>query len=964
MSRLRSLIFALSAGAFLIGYLVWSDHRQTVYATETRTRDYAMILETRLDATLRRADAHLLELVHDIPIAALNKQQAALHAPALNAALDSRMINFPELAGLRIFDAAGEQQYSSDRANTPRGNVFDRDYFGRLRDDPQVGLVFSDVNISRTTGRPTLVAGRAVRDSQGTFLGIVIASVELEYFQKLFQALDLGARGAVAFFRTDDFKLVVRWPAGDAKLNSQLPPNNPARAALAPGKKTATATFSSSSDGIVRIYGFHALDHYPFYVAVGAAREEALAAWRKRALEVGLFCMLVAGLLIGLVFRLRRTEARQEQSTAALVQGERRFRELFDRASDGIMITSPAGSLVAVNESFARMHGYTTQEMQALHLKDLDTSETSQLMPERMKRILSGESMTFEVEHYHKDGRSFPMEVSSSLIVSGGETLIQSFHRDITERKRAEFLIHESEKRFQVMADTAPVLIWTSGEDKLCNWFNKVWLEFTGRSIEQETSNGWAEGIHPEDLQRCLDAYVCAFDARQSFVMEYRLRRFDGEYRWLLDCGVPRFGSQGVFAGYIGSCIDITERKSAERELIKAREAAETANRAKSEFLANMSHELRTPLNGVLGNAQLLEMSEPTGEQKEYLSAIMVSGSNLLSLINNILDLSKIEADKVVLEQADFSLRGCFNDIVRTQRSRIANKRLSLKLQIPHGVPDALIGDALRVKQVLLNLLGNAIKFTQEGSITLSAAIKEQVSGKALIELAVTDTGIGIPKAVADDIFEPFVQADSSTTRQYGGSGLGLTISRRLAELMGGSISFESTEGVGSTFRVLLPFTVVHEVVQERSGSAVAFAARWTGAPLKVLLAEDNAINWQFGRSLLRKLGHVVTLAENGRDALTALEREVFDIVLMDIQMPVMNGEKAVIALREMEKISGAHLPVIALTAYALKGEKEKFLAVGFDGYVSKPLEVKGLVSEMKRVLDLKASRQNRSASA
>jgi len=630
-----------------------------------------------------------------------------------------------------------------------------------------------------------------------------------------------------------------------------------------------------------------------------------------------------------------------------------RLQTILETASDGIHILDEDGNLVQCSQSFLILLGYEKDEAARLNVRDWDAQIPQDELVKTVRALIQ-QSATFESKHRSKDGTIIDVEINAKGIELDGRSYLYASARDITERKRATSALRESEERFRSLANSAPVLVWMADTTKLCFWFNQRWLEFTGRSMDQEMGNGWAEAVHPEDLQRCLDTYVTAFDSRVPFSMDYRLRRHDGQYRWLIDQGVPRFDVDGCFLGYIGSCIDITERKQMESELIVAREAAEAANRAKSEFLANMSHEIRTPLNGVIGNAQLLEMTEPTGEQKEYLSAIMLSGSNLLSLINDILDLSKIEAEKVALENVDFSLRGCFNNVMRSQRSRIANKGLSLKLQIPNEVPDALIGDELRVKQIVSNLLGNAIKFTKEGSITLSATLKESDSTKALIELAVTDTGIGISKAAADDIFRPFVQADSSITRQYGGSGLGLAISRRLAELMGGSISVESEEGVGSIFRVLLPFPVIHQVAQDQGAPAAEVpTALWAGAPLKVLLAEDNEINKQFSVALLKKMGHQVIVVENGMEALAALEAAAFGLVLMDIQMPVMDGQEALAVLRERERSTGAHLPVIALTAYALKGEEERFLAAGFDGYVSKPLEVKKLVAEMKRVLEI-----------
>ncbi|HIJ86437.1 MAG TPA: response regulator [Desulfuromonadales bacterium] len=387
-------------------------------------------------------------------------------------------------------------------------------------------------------------------------------------------------------------------------------------------------------------------------------------------------------------------------------------------------------------------------------------------------------------------------------------------------------------------------------------------------------------------------------------------------------------------------------------QLEVAKTAAESSNAAKSQFLANMSHEIRTPMNGVLGMTQLLEYTKLTEEQCEYVTSLKQCGKNLMSLMSDILDLAKIEAGKITIEPVEFSLQQCLKDSVIMEKFVTHEKGLKLEVDVSGDIPHLLVGDQLRIKQILLNLMGNAVKFTAAGSVTVSARLLEQHETSVLVRIAVRDTGIGIAAEAVDHIFKPFTQEDGSTSRKFGGTGLGLTISRRLAELMGGTISVESTQGVGSCFTVTLPFLVGRETASIQVAPAPA-PIGWDGPPLRILFVEDDQVNITFGASLLKKLGFDVVVVENGRECLTALEQGAFDLVLMDIQMPVMNGEEAVRKIRAQEQGTTDHQPVVALTAYSMRGDRERFLNEGFDGYISKPLITRELVGEIKRVMEV-----------
>ena len=658
--------------------------------------------------------------------------------------------------------------------------------------------------------------------------------------------------------------------------------------------------------------------------------------------------MLLVAALMSHITRLRCAQVRIKDS-------EKRYRALFDANADGILAADSATRcFVFANPAVCRMFGYSEEEFRALRVNDIHPREKLEEVLGNFTAQALGQKETAEaLPCLRRDGSVFLADVRSFLLEIDGTSCAVGLFRDVTERSQILDALRQTQERLSlaIAGSNDGIWDWDRVADQV--YFSPRWKEIIGYE-DHELRNDleeWRSRIHPEDRERVLAVNNQFFEGDAShFVVEYRLRHKDGTYRWIMGRGTCLRDKDGVPCRMAGSHADITERKAMELELVNVRDAALAASVAKSAFLANMSHEIRTPLNGIMGMLQLLDSSSLSGEQKNYVHMADLSGRRLTVLLSDILDISRIEAGKLMLTERDFDLEEMRDSIITLFAIPARKKGVELIVELAPDLPSRLIGDDLRLRQILFNLVGNAVKFTREGVVrTQISMLSRRPDTGCLLLFSVEDSGQGISDSLLPAIFEPFVQGEGSYVRRHQGAGLGLAIVGRLMRMMGGSLAIDSSD-TGTTICFSLSFripTTTPTTTGERER-----AGKIGHRNLRILLAEDDPVSMFAARRILDKAGHVVTPASDGGQVLELLREGEFDLILMDVQMPVMDGLEVTAAIRDDQTLGEkSRIPIVAMTAYAMSGDREKFLAGGMDGYIAKPLSSETLYEIISKVV-------------
>ncbi len=650
------------------------------------------------------------------------------------------------------------------------------------------------------------------------------------------------------------------------------------------------------------------------------------------------------------------------------------YETVLYNANDIIILFSSEGNIVKVNKKAINTYGYSEEELLSMHISELRNVQNLELLHTQFEEAKLG-GIEFETMHYRSDGSNFHAEVKSIGIEIDNEKLVLSIIRDITNRIKSD---EETRELASLVENTDDAIIGKNLNGIITSW--NIGAEKIYGYKKEEVIGKHISIIIPED--KISDFHKIMKNIKNGEKIkgfESKRRKKNGD---IIDVSItvsPIYNMEGNLIGASNITRDITENKKIEKELRdkyeeisalyeeliaieeelrsnykeieKAKEDADKANKAKSEFLANISHEIRTPMNGIIGVIELLGLTEIDSDQKEYLDMLNYSSRLLLGILNSVLDISKIEAGKFELNLKPFNLKKTLDRIIKELSIAGSDKNLEIFYYVDPHISFNLIGDPIRLNQVLINLINNAIKFTEKGQIIFKVKKLGVLNNKLALEFSVRDTGIGIKEEFKKDIFKKFVQQDMTYTKKYEGTGLGLAISRDIAKLMNGDIWFESVEKKGSTFYFTAEFLLDYAKKTHSENGYLENKKTIINKTRKILIVEDNEINMKIVCAMLGGLGYEFECAYDGKQALEKLKENTFDLILMDIQMPELNGYDTTKIIRESELGTQKHIYIIAMTAYSMKGDRERCTEMGMDDYISKPFDTNILKNTISKFM-------------
>jgi PAS domain S-box-containing protein len=971
-----TMVFVLAMCLSLVGldaWRTWNAREDDLRTAKMTSANLAHAVAQHADDSIRAADAVLVVVAGRIRQSGMDPDERE----RLHSLLVASAAELPQLIGLFVYDRTGTPLAGSIETNV---DIADHAYFAFHRDHPGHALHIGRPVIDDANGNWSIPVSRRLDDPDGGFAGVVLASFDMDYFLQFYNTLEIGPNDAILLV-TDNGTTLARRPFFERDVGKSVADSLVFRDLL-PNAARGNLVVTSLFDHQRRLVSYRRLDHYPLVTEAALSEDDVLGPWRADARLHLIGVLSLASALGFLGYRLSRqvalranaersaTEAAEAANHAAREAAAMRdhYRLLADYSTDMICRIGPDGLRQYVSPASRPLLGYEPEELVGRLPADLQHPDDSARIMDHLRLAIEARdagSSTVTYRMRRKDDRYVWVEATLQILrdeATGEPTELITTVRDISGRMDAEARLRDAIESIDdgfILWDDAWRLIMCNGRYRALYQLS-VHGPMPGMLMRDLLIEEARAGQHGpvQEPGAFAEAGLEAM-RREGDAVEYQLA--DG--RWIL-----YRNRRMATGGWVGIRTDITAQKRRERELAEsearleqqatslaalatdltsAKAEAENANRLKSEFLATMSHEIRTPMNGIIGMNALLLDTPLAAKQRQFAEAVRFSADALMVIINDILDVSKLEAGRVELEEIEFDFGRTVDDAVELMTPRAQEKGLSIEAIVAAGARQPLRGDPNRLRQVLLNLLSNAIKFTERGHVAISVDAETSGSDRMALRVEVRDTGIGVSDADKPKLFQKFQQADGSITRRFGGTGLGLNISAQLLNLMNGRIGIADRPGGGSIFW----FELSLQMGSHRPGSAngnrpdvTPIADRLMRGSGHILLAEDNAINRDLATVILETHGYDVTIAEDGLEAVAAAARGGYDLILMDVQMPNLDGFGATRRIRALDGPAGA-VPIVAMTANAMTSDRKLCLDAGMVDYVSKPISTKGFLA-------------------